>query len=369
MSVSSVLGAESAHTFFLGTYTRDGSKGIYSSHLEAKTGALTVPQLAAELGNPTFLALHPNGKIVYAIGDFVKDGKVVGGAVSAYAMNSATGGLALINQEPSGGGGLTHLAVDATGRMLIAVSYGSGYVVSFPLQKDGRIGTRATFLPEEGPLGPNTSRQDKSHAHSVTISPDNRFAFVANLAFDRVFSYRIDPATATFQPNDPAFITIAPGAGPRHTKFSADGKSFYVLNEIVGMVTVCSYDAATGQASPIQEINTLPADFARKDPDRAAEIRVHPNGKFVYASNRGHDSIAVFARDTATGKLTLVEFAPCGGKEPRNFSLSPDGAWLVCAHQNSNSLVSFKVDPTTGRLTPAGSKVETPVPVCVLFAN
>jgi 6-phosphogluconolactonase len=355
------------HLIFIGTYTAAGSRGIYALRLNDATGALSTPQVAAELANPTFLALHPNGRVLYSIGEAgTVDGKPAG-IVSAYTLEAATGQLTLLNQQPSGGISLTHLAVDTTGRMLVAVSYGGGYVVSFPLAADGRIGARVSRLDHQGPLGPNPSRQDKPHAHSITISPDDRFGFVADLGLDRVFSYRLDPATATVTPNDPAFTTITPGAGPRHCKFSADGKFFYVLGEIDGSVTSCTYDAAHGVATPFQHISTLPEGFKVLDPDRAAEIRIHPNGRFVYASNRGHDSIAVFARDPATGRLTLVEITPCGGKEPRNFALSPDGQWLVCAHQNSNTIAVFRVDPATGRLTQVGGTVSVPTPICVLF--
>ena len=354
---------------FIGTYTpKDGaSKGIYAVSLDPVTGALSTPVVAAETPNPTFLAWRPDGKVLYALGEGpAPDGQITGG-VAAFAFDGKSGRLSPLNTRGTGGGGTTHLAADATGRMLITVSYGSGYVASFPLEAAGRIGPVASFIPHTGPVGPNPLRQDKSHAHSVTLSPDNRFAFVADLGLDRVFSYRLDPAKGTLTPNDPAFITVQPGSGPRHTKFSRDGKFFYILGEIDGSVTVCTYDAARGTGTPIQHISTLPAGFVVTDPDRAAEIRVHPNGKFVYASNRGHDSIAVFAVQ-ADGTLRLVEITPCGGKHPRNFNLSPDGTWLVCANMESDNLVSFKVDAATGRLTPSGHSVTVPRPVCVLFA-
>lgn len=367
MSLSTARPAD--HLIFIGTYTKTGSHGIYSLHLDDATGALSTPQLAAELTNPTFVALHPNGRVLYSIGEAgTVDGKPAG-VVSAYAIEPGTGRLTLLNQQPSGSISLTHLAADATGRMLVAVSYGGGYVVSFPLAADGRLGAAASLLHHQGPLGPNASRQEKSHAHSVTISPDNRFGFVADLGLDRVFSYRLDLAAGTLAPNDPPFTVITPGAGPRHSKFSADGKFFYVLGEIDGSVTACAYDAARGVATPIQHISTLPAGFKVEDPDRAAEIRIHPNGQFLYASNRGHDSIAVFARDAASGRLTLVDITPCGGKEPRNFALTPDGAWLVCAHQNSDTIAVFRVDPATGRLTRTGGTVSVPTPICVLFQD
>ena len=354
---------------FVGTYTpKDGaSRGIYAVRLDPATGALSAPEVAAETPNPTFLALHPDGRVLYALGEgAAPDGKVTGG-VAAFGFDAASGKLSPLNTRGTGGAGTTsHLVADTTGRMLATASYSGGYVASFPLGVDGRIGPVASFVPHSGPLGPNPARQEKPHPHSVTLSPDNRFVFVADLGLDRVFSYRLDHATGTLTPNDPPFITVTPGSGPRHSKFSKDGRFFYILGEVDGSVTVCTYDAAHGAGTPIQHTTTLPAGFKVTDPDRAAEIRVHPNGWFVYASNRGHDSIAVFAVQ-ADGTLALVEFTPCGGQHPRNFALSPDGAWLVCANMNSDNLVSFKVDPVTGRLTPTGHTTTVPKPVCVLF--
>lgn len=353
----------------LGTYTpKDGaSQGIYAVRLDPATGALSEPVLAAATPNPTFLALHPNGRVIYALSEGRNTDGTAGGAVASFNLDPASGKLSPLNLEPTGGTSLAHLATDATGRTLIAVSYNGGYTASFPLLADGRLGARTSLLPHQGPLGPNPLRQEKPHAHSVTLSPDNRFAFVADLGLDRVLAYRLDPAAATLTPHDPAFVAVAPGAGPRHTKFSTDGRSFYILDEIDGSITSCAYDVARGIATPIQHISTLPAGFKVTDPDRAAEIRVHPNGKFVYASNRGHDSLAVFARSPADGLLTLVDITPCGGGHPRNFNLSPDGSWLVCANRDSNNLVVFKVDASTGRLTATGRPVTVPQAVCVLF--
>jgi 6-phosphogluconolactonase len=287
--------------------------------------------------------------------------------VAAFGYDASSGRLTPLNTRGTGGGGTTHLVADATGRMLVTVSYNAGYVASFPLGADGRLGPVASFIPQTGPPGPNPLRQEKPHPHSATLSPDNRFVFVADLGLDRVFAYRLDPAAGTLAPHDPAFIAVEPGSGPRHTKFSQDGRFFYILGEIDGSITVCAYDDARGAGTPVQHISTLPAGFKVTDPDRAAEIRIHPNGRFVYASNRGHDSIAVFSRNFADGTLALVEFVPCGGKHPRNFALSPDGAWLVCANMDSDNLVSFKVDPASGRLTPTSHTTAVPKPVCVLF--
>ena len=368
--LATTLMSAASQLIFIGTYTpKEGaSQGIYAARLDVANGILSEPVVAAKTPNPTFLAWHPDHRVLYALGEGPGPDGRTGGGVAAFACNPPSEKLSLLNTRGTGGGGnTTMLAPDASGRMLITVSYGAGYVAAFPLGADGQIGPRTSLLAHAGPLGPNTTRQDKPHPHSVTISPDNRFAFVADLGLDRVLAYRIDPAAGTLTPHNPAFIPTPPGTGPRHTKFSRDGRFFYVLNEIDGSITACAYDAARGAGTPIQQISTLPAGFQVTDPDRAAEIRVHPNGRFIYASNRGHDSIAIFAVQP-DGRLRLVEITPCGGQHPRNFELSPDGAWLVCANQDSNNLVSFKVDDATGRLTPTGSVVIVPQAVCVLFA-
>lgn len=352
---------------FIGTYTKEGSKGIYAVRLDPTTGAFGAPELAAETPNPTFLAWHPSKPVLYTLGEGVgPDGKTSPGAAS-FAYDGAAGKITALNGRGAGGGSMTHLVADATGRTLIEVSYSGGQVATFPIEADGRLGERRAFIAHTGPLGPNKTRQDKPHPHSVTLSPDNRFAFVADLGLDRVFIYKLDPATAGLTPNEPAWVAVTPGSGPRHTKFSTDGKFFYILGEIDGSMTTCAYDASTGALKPIQHTTTLPAGFVVTDPDRAAEVRVHPNGKFVYASNRGHDSIAVFAVQP-DGTLKLVEITPCGGKHPRNFNLTPDGRWLVCANMESGNLVSFKVDAASGKLTPTGHTAKVPQPVCVLFA-
>lgn len=285
--------------------------------------------------------------------------------MAAFAADPETGRLTLLNRATTGRAPLTHLAVDAAGRMVVAASYGDSYVASFPLEPDGRVGERASLIEHEGPLGPNHDRQDKPHPHSVTLSPDSRFAFVADLSLDRIVSYRLDRAKGTIEPNDPPFASMSPGVGPRHTKFSPDGKSFYVLDELASTITACRYDASRGIVEPFQQVSTLPVDFHAQN--TASEIRIHPNGRFVYAANRGHNSLAVFARDEKTGSLRRVEIVPSGGETPRNFALTPEGNWLLCAHQTTNNLTLFRVDPATGRLALTPSSAHVPSAVCVLF--
>jgi 6-phosphogluconolactonase len=356
----------SLHHLYLGTYTRTTSRGIYSAQLDAKTGVLSTPILAAELTNPSWLTLHPSGRVLYAIEETkLPDGKA-GGAVRAYAIDPVTRALTLLNREITADS-LCHAAVDATGRILVAVSYGGGQVSAFPLLADGRLGPRQSFLQHTGPLGPNAKRQDKPHAHSATFSPDQRFVHVCDLGQDRVYHYAVEATRGTLEPAATPFTPFTPGTGPRHAKFSADGQYFYVIDELDGTVTASRYASATGTLTPFQRIATLPPDYAGET-NTTAEIRLHPNGRFLYGSNRGHDSLAVYAITPTTGALTLVEIVPCGGKTPRNFALSPDGAWLVCAHQGSDTVTTFRVDPATGKLTLLPGTRAVAQSVCVLFA-
>ncbi len=351
---------------FLGTYTPAGgaSRGIYAVHLDPATGALSAPVLAAETSNPTFLAWNPDGRTLYALGESGTVNGKPGGALTAFRHDPATGGLTRLNTEPTGGIGLAHVGVDATGRTAAVISYNGGYVAAFPLHADGSPGARTSLLQQTGQLGPNSKRQDKPHPHSVTFSPDNRFVYVCDLGLDRVYHYRLDPAAATLTPAGET--ATMPGAGPRHSKFSADGKFLYVINELNNTVEVFAAEPDTGALTRVQAIATLPAGFTGET--ICAEIRLSPDGRFVYGSNRGHDSLAVFARDAATGALTLVEIVPTGGQHPRNFNLSPDGRWLVCGNRDSNNVTVFAVNSATGRLTAAGGPHAIPQVVCVVFA-
>lgn len=355
-----------ALTILVGTYTpKDGtSRGIYNVELDAATGVFGAPTLVAETPNPTFLAWHPSHRALYALGVGPDaSGQTSGGAV-AFSYDASTKKLAPLNAHGAGAS-MAHLVVDATGRLLVTASYHGGFLAAFPIGDDLKLGERSSLLPTQGTLGPRTARQDKPHPHSVTLSPDNRFAYVCDLGLDRIFAYAVDAARATLTPAG-EFAT-APGAGPRHSKISADGRFLYSIDELSSTITTFARDAASGALTRIASEPTLPDDF--KGENTCAEIRLHPNGRFVYGSNRGHDSLVVFARDPERGTLTFVQRIPCGGKHPRNFNLSPDGAWLVCANRDSDNLVSFRVDATTGRLTATGHVATVPQAVCVLFAE
>ena len=358
--IAATLMSAASQLIFVGTYTpKDStSRGIYAVRLDSATGELSAPVLAAETPNPTFLALNPNGRFLYTLGD-----SGAGGAAVAFSLDPTTAKLSPLNLQPTGGGSLAHVGIDATGGTLVTVSYNGGQITSFPVGADGKVGPRKSAFTSTGPLGPNSARQERPHPHSVTYSPDNRFAYVCDLGRDKIICYRLNAATAELTPVSE--FASAPGAGPRHSKFSADGKFFYVINELAGTIAIYGCEPATGALTARQSVSTLPDGFTGAN--TTAEIRLHPNGRFVYGSNRGHDSLAVFARNPADGTLTRIEIVPSGGGHPRNFNLSPDGAWLVCANRDSDNLVVFKVDATTGRLTATGHTATVPRAVCVLF--
>lgn len=348
----------SSHLIFFGTYTRTTSRGIYAARLDDETGLLSAPQLVAETPNPTWITFSPDKKFLYAV--HASKAQAIGFKVDA--ANATLTPLPVPASASEQTAGPAHLAVDATGRTLVAANYGGGYVASLPIQPDGTLGT-PKIIAHSG-HGPNPQRQEKPHVHSVTVSPDNRFVLVCDLGLDRIFTYALDPATATLTPGNPPFATTEPCSGPRHFKFSVDGKHAYAITEMASTINAFDYNPANGALTHIQTISTLPPDFQAK---WGAEVRVHPNGRYLYASNRGHDSLALFTIDPQTGKLTLVEIVPSGGKVPRNFALSPNGKWLVSGHQDSGDVTVFKVNPDTGRLTRVPQNTNIAASVCVLF--
>ena len=342
------------YLIFVGTYTSGRSRGIYALHLDAATGALSAPTLAAETTRPTFLALSADRRFLYAIRDSADQ-------VAAFAVREAA--LAPLPAAPTEKGVAgCHLAVDRTGRTLLVSNYHAGTIAARAIAPDGTLGA-PQVIKHEG-RGPHPVRQKESHVHSAVISPDNRFALVCDLGLDRIYTYRLDAGQARLAPGQPPFTADAAGSGPRHSAFSPDGSHLYASHELDNTVTAFGYDAASGALALRQAVSTLPAGFMGES--AAAEVAVHPNGRFLYVSNRGHDSIAVFAV-AANGLLTPLEFVPSGGRTPRHFALAPGGAWLVCAHQDSDSVTVFGVDPSSGRLTPVGEPANVPEGVCVRF--
>lgn len=353
-------------TMYVGTYTRGASKGIYAYHFDSSMGKTTPIGLVAETENPSFLAIHPNRRFLYAANEISMYQGQPAGSVSAFAIDPATHALKLLNRVSSRGSGPCHVAVDKTGKWLFVANYNSGSVAAFPIHEDGSLGEASAFFQHAG-SSVNKERQSGPHAHVVALSPDNRFVLVADLGLDRIFSYRIDPSKGGLTPNNPPFVKIDPGSGPRHIAFRPDAKFVYSLSEMLSTVTTFRYDASRGSLKELQTLSTLPKGFSGTS--TTAEIVVHPNGRFVYTSNRGDDSIAIFRIDPSHGTLTFVDRTPTQGKTPRNFAIDPSGTFLLAANQDSGSIVTFRIDPGTGRLTPTGDTLEVPSPVCILFAE
>jgi 6-phosphogluconolactonase len=351
---------------YVGTYTKKDSKGIYAYRFDAVTGETTPVGLVAETENPSFLAAHPGGRFLYAVNEIDKFNGQASGAVSAYSIDRKTGGLSLLNQVPSMGAGPAHLSLDKTGKYLLIANYGGGSVAAFPVAKDGWVGKPSGFVQHTG-SSVNPDRQTSSHAHAIVVSNDNRFAVVADLGLDELLVYKFDAAKGSLTPNDPKFAKTDPGAGPRHLAFHPNNKFVYVVNEMQSTVSAFSYDGQAGKLHSLQRLSTLPKNYTGQN--STAEIWVDRNGKFLYLSNRGHDSIAVFAIDSGNGTLSPVEDVPTGGRTPRNFAIDPTGTWLFVANQESNNIVLFRVNPNTGRLTPAQQVLQTTAPVCISFVR
>jgi 6-phosphogluconolactonase len=348
---------------YIGTYTDGTSHGIYRLAFDPTTGAMTEPLLAVETKNPSFLALHPSGRFLYAAGEVSSFEGAKTGMVSAFAIDPKTGNLTLLNQQASAGAGTCHLVVDKTGRNLLVANYGGGTVAVLPIEADGRLKPASSVRAHEG-TGPDKTRQEKPHAHGIYLDAAERFALSPDLGADRVFVYRFDAAKGTLEAHGSA--PLAPGSGPRHLAFAPSGKFVYVISELLSTITVLSYDAEKGALATIQAVSTLPAGFSGTS--FTAEVAVSPDGRFVYGSNRGDDSLAVFAVDSNTGRLTPAGFAPVGGKTPRHFAIDPTGEFILAAHQGSGSIAVLRVDPATGLPKLAGSAVMVDKPVCLLAA-
>ena len=351
---------------YIGTYTGGKSKGIYVSRFDSATGQLTSPELAVATPDPSFLAKHPEKQVLYAAGESSNlDGKGVG-AVSAFSLNAKTGQLTLLNLRSSGGAGPCHIAVDPTGQCLLVANYGSGSIAALPIRADGSLAEPGTVIQHHG-SSVNSERQAGPHAHFITPDPANRFALACDLGLDQVLVYRLDAAKSQLAANDPPFAAVKPGSGPRHLAFHPSGRFVFVINEMGSTLTAFAYDAQRGALKEMQTISTLPAKFSGIS--FCAEVGVHPTGKFVYGSNRGHDSIAVFGFDPASGKLTCLDYQSTQGKTPRHFAMDPTGQWLFTENQSSDSIVIFRIDSQTGRLQPTGQSVSVGAPVCAVFVR
>ena len=343
---------------FIGTSA--GAKGIYQADFDPKTGKLTEPVLAVEYKNPGFLALHPNQPILYASGSPTQPFADGTSSVAAFAIGTDHK-LKLLGETSSGGKGACHVAVDKTGGTVAVANYGDGSFATVKLDKVG-VPVKTVSVIKHAGRGPNQPRQDGPHAHGVYFNKANTLLFMPDLGLDQVFIYPFDPVTSMLGEPLPSLVST-PGAGPRHLAFSVDEKSAYVINELDNSVTSSSHEG--GKFTVLGTVPTLPADFSGKN--TTAEIEVHPNGKFVYGSNRGHNSIAVYQRDEKTGELKFLQHAPCGGKVPRHFKIDPTGKWLLCAHQDSNTISVLPLDPATGLLGAPENTVSSPGPICLLF--
>jgi 6-phosphogluconolactonase len=371
----SAMAASENQLVLIGTYTLGGSRGIYEVRLDSETGALSAPVLAAETPNPSFIALAPSRRFIYAHADVgtLPDGRAAGG-IRAFALDPDSGKLTALNQRATGDPFPSNVAIDATGRLVATVSGTGGHLTTFPVEADGSLGPIASRYATTGTPGPVPVRQVHPYPHSTNFSPDNRFALVCDLGADRIFSFAVDAAAGKLGPEHPPFAQLPRGTGPRHAKFSADGRFFYIAGELSNTVTACRYDAATGRIEPFQRLSTVPPGVRNSSPDNrpdstASEIRLERSQRRVYVANRGDDSIAVFSRDPDSGELALLEIVKSGGRTPRNFAISPDGKWLLCAHQDSNNLTVFRIDGQSGRLTRVPTEATVPKAICVVFVN
>ncbi len=369
LTVSAEVAPSATHKYlvYVGTYTEEGSasKGIYAYRFDSGTAELTSLGLASQTVNPSFLAVHPNQRFLYAVNEVNNYAGQKSGAVSAFAIDRTTGKLTLLNEVTSRGADPCYITVDKTGKYVLVANYTGGSVAVFPVLEDGRLGEASAFVQHTG-HGTNPERQAGPHAHSIDLSPDNRFAIVDDLGLDETLVYKFDSAKGSLAA-DPAVAKADPGTGPRHFAFHPNGKFAYVIDEMASTVAAFRYDTSSGTLGPLRTISTLPGSFSGLN--TTAEIQVYPSGKFLYASNRGHDSIAVFAIDPNTGTLTLIEYASTKGATPRSFEIAPRGSLLFVANQKSDEIVVFGINSETGRLTPTDKILQISRPVCIKFVD
>jgi len=350
---------------YIGTYTGPKSQGIYVSRFDPLNGSLSSPQLAAELKNTSFLAVAPTGKYLYAVEEVGESADKSTGYVVALRIRDESGKLEVLNKKTSGGSGPCHLAFDAARKCVLTANYGSGSISVLPVNSDGSLGEPSATIQHQG-SSVNPERQTGPHAHFISTDPASRFVLACDLGLDKVLVYRLEPSTLLLTLNDPPSISMRPGSGPRHLVFHPNGRFVYVINEMRSTLTVCSYDPLKGALTALQSVSTLPPSF--KGHNTCAEVQVHPSGKFLYASNRGHDSLAIFSIEPDSALLTSLGHQFVEGKTPRHFTLDPTGAWLLAGNQDSNNIMVFRVDTGTGKLTPTGNPIELGSPACAVFA-
>ena len=347
---------------YIGTYTTGKSEGIYVYRLNLASGELKRQSATGGIVNPSFVAIDPRRKYLYSVAETGEFNGRKSGAVSAFAINQKNGDLKALNQQPSMGAAPCYVATDPSGRFVLTANYGGGSVTVLPVRKDGSLGPPTDTIQHTG-SSINKDRQAGPHAHCIVPDAAGRFVLAADLGLDKVMIYRLDAKKGKLTPHTPPFAALRPGAGPRHIAFHPDGQFAYVINELDSTLVAFTYDKTNGTLTELQVSPTLPDGF--KGTNYCADVHVHPSGQFVYASNRGHDSIAVFGIDRKTGRLIFIEHASTQGNWPRNFAIDPTGALLLAANQKSDSIITYRIDQQSGRLTPTGKMIEIPAPVCL----
>ncbi len=352
---------------YIGTYTSTGSsEGIYVHTFDSSTGKLTPLHIVKGVAEPSFLTVTKDRKYLYAVNELLEYEGEKSGSVSAFAIDPKTGDLTFLNKQPSRGGAPCFITVSENREFALVANYLGGNVSVHPLGKDGRLGASVDLAQHSG-SGPRKDRQEAAHAHSITLDRGNRFAFAADLGIDRLMIYAFDANTGKLRPNESQeFFECTPGVGPRHFAFHPNGKLAFLINELDLSITSLAYGERLGTLREVQTVPTLPAG-ASKVGATCADIHVSPDGRFLYGSNRGHNSIVSYKIDSSTGKLEYLEHIGEGIKKPRNFAIAPDGRFLLVANQESDSIIVFRRDLKTGKLTSTGISAQVPTPVCLKF--
>ena len=364
LSFASVWRAQRSLLVYVGTYTSGKSEGIYLYRLNLSSGELKHVATTNGVKDPSFLTIAPSRRYLYAVNEVEEFAGQKSGAVSAFAVDQRTGELRFLNQQPSLGGAPCYVTMDDAGKFVLVANYVAGNVAVLPVQSDGSLGQAADLKQYQG-SSINRERQEGPHAHCIVLDPAGRFVYSCDLGTDKVMIFRFDAQAGKLIPNEEPWVQLKPGAGPRHLTFHPGGKYAYVINEMHATVTVFAVDQQKGSLKEVQTVPTLPADF--KAENTSADIHVSPNGRFLYCSNRGHDSIAAFKIDARTGRLSFIAHESTQGRAPRNFAIDPTGAFLLAANQKSDNIVTFQLDQKTGWLRPTGHVVEVPSPVCLKF--
>ncbi len=354
----------SRYIAYVGTYSQNGSKGIYRLEFNSETGSLKLLEGTNAIENSSFLAIHPNRKYLYAVSEVAKYKGKDTGSVVAYRIEGDQGELVELNQLATGGAVPCHLSIDSTGHCLVIANYTGGSIASFRLKENGELDSPMASLMQHHGQSINKQRQESAHAHSANISADDRLVYAADLGIDQIIIYQLDPQTAKLSENEPSIIKIKPGSGPRHFTFHPQKDFAYVLNELSCDIIAFKRNPDNGDLKTLQTIPTVPEV---KPGYSTAEIRIHPNGKFLYASNRGHNSLATYRIDKSTGLLTALGNEPTGGEMPRNFTFDPTGKFILAANRVSNNIIVFRIDQETGLLTRTENEVKIPMPVCIRF--